>query len=203
MKVVVAAALSILVFAPSLTRAQTATPHKSRTVQVTTRPPDPAKWQSLTAANGTRRVFKCKPLACFTAETVSFTFQKGSLAEPTKQALEKFANIDRPESIRAAAAANAVVPGHEEKVDTLFSAAVTLKNYPAVLNETKISRAEKYAFVETAIIFAGPVVIRIESNSSNRDLAKKSLDQFIEVMQIVEKSGPPPGKPQGNNTQSL
>jgi hypothetical protein len=210
---IVAAALCTLVFAPCLSFAQTggangAGPIKPGSVQITTRAPEPGKWDVGSAPNGSRRVFKCKPLACSDPETVSFTFQKGSLSAPDPKALEKLANVDLPKSIRAIAAARAVMTDGAERIETLFSKASTLKNYPSVLNETKFSRGPAAVYVEIAIIFAGPVIIRVESKSPSRDLAKNSLEGFVAAMQIVEGPPPPPPPPASPNprlpkTQSL
>ena len=209
MDVILATMLCTDILAPGLTLAQAApdaapAPKPSRTVQVTTKAPDPAKWQASTSANGTRRVFKCKPLACLAPETVSFVFEKGSLVTPNPASLQKFATIDLPRSIRAA------VTDPTEQVDNLFSAVTKVKNYPAVLNETRFSRPPKEAYVETAIIFAGPAIIRVESSSPSQKVAKDSLSQFLDVMQIVEKDAPsptapvPPGaSPPQSKTQSL
>jgi hypothetical protein len=61
-----------------------------------------------------------------------------------------------------------------------------------------------------AIVFAGPVMIRVFSTSQNRDWAKKSLDQFVEVMNIEEGPPLPPGteatpgaKPPGSKDNSI
>jgi hypothetical protein len=62
-----------------------------------------------------------------------------------------------------------------------------------------------------AIVFAGPVMIRVFSTSQNRDWAKKSLDQFVEVINIEEGLLPlPPGtetmpgaKPPGSKDDSI
>ena len=168
---------------------------KSRSVQITTRSPDASKW-NLTVSNPTHRVFVCKPLVCLDPETVSFNFQKGSLVEPNEKSLEKFANVDLPKSMRAIAAAQSVITGGAETIETLNSTATRLKNYPAVLNETKFSRGPDSVYVEVAIIFAGPVIVKMESRSRNQDLAQKSLNQFIDAMQIVDVPTPRPGKPQ-------
>ena len=167
---------------------------KTRSVRVTTRAPEPSKW-NLTVSQPTHRVFVCKPLVCLDPETVSFSFQKGSLVEPTEQALQKFANVDLPKSMRAIAAAQSVMTGGAETIETLNSTATKLKNYPGVLNETRFSRGPDSVYVEVAIIFAGPVIIKMESRSRNRDLAQKSLSQFIEAMQIADV--PTPAKPGG------
>ena len=76
-----------------------------------------------------------------------------------------------------------------------------MKGYPSVINESKISRGQATAFIQTAIIFAGPVMIRIQSSSPSQDLAQKALDQFVEVMQIEE--GPPALPPSRPGIQSL
>jgi hypothetical protein len=62
-----------------------------------------------------------------------------------------------------------------------------------------------------AIVFAGPVMIRVFSTSQNRDWAKKSLDQFVEVINIEEGLLPlppgtetmPGGKPPGSKDDSI
>jgi hypothetical protein len=194
MDVILATTLCTDILAPDLALAQagadTATPPKpSRTVQVTTKAPDPTKWQATTTNNGQRRVFKCKPLACLAPETVSFVFEKGGPVMPNPASLQKFASIDLPRNIRAA------VTDPTEQVDNLFSAVTKVKDYPAVLNETRFSRPPKTAYVETAIIFTGPAIIRVESSSPNQKLAKDSLSQFLDVMKIVETNAPAPASP--------
>jgi hypothetical protein len=62
-----------------------------------------------------------------------------------------------------------------------------------VFNETKITRGKAETFYHTDIIFAGPVMIRVESASPNRDLAGRALRDFVGVMQIIE--GPAPARP--------
>ena len=173
---------------------------------ITTRAPDPTKWTARSAADGTGRIFRCKPRACPAPETVTFTFRKGPFRHPDAKALQKFATVQLPKTIRAAAVARTVMTGVVERIETLSSKAATLKNYPAAVNETKFTRRGiKSAFLDTGIIFAGPILIRVESASSNRGLAHKSLRDFIDAMQIVEIPLPPPGRPfpQPPKTQSL
>jgi hypothetical protein len=69
------------------------------------------------------------------------------------------------------------------------SKTATLKGYPAVVAENKFSRGKTATYLDVAIVFAGPLMIRLNSISQNRDFAKKTLDQFVEVMSIEE--GPP------------
>jgi hypothetical protein len=205
---ILAAGLCGLVLASSASfalAAQRRAPARMR-VMITTRAPDPAKWTASTAADGTGRVFRCKPHACPAPATVTFTFRKGPFKRPDAKALQKFATVELPKAIRAGAVARTVMTGVVERIETLSSKAATLKNYPAALNETKFTRnGVRSAFLDTGVIFAGPLIIRVESASSNRGLAHKLLNDFIDVMRIVEVPLPPPGRPfrQPPKTQSL
>jgi hypothetical protein len=64
-----------------------------------------------------------------------------------------------------------------------------LKIYPAVVNESRFTQAKAVVYINTALIFAGSVMIRIQSASQNRDLAQKTLNEFVDIMKIEE--GPP------------
>ncbi len=193
---IVATALCALIFVPAAL-AQTATedaskPLKPGGVRVTTRAPDIDKWDGRKSANGLQRVFKCKPLACADAEIVTIVFSKSPTRHPDPEALEKLAKTDLPKSIHAADAAREVLADGDAKLETLISKTATLKGYPAVVNETRLTQGKVTIYLNTAIIFAGPLMIRMQSTSKNRDLAQKSLKQFVEVMQIEEG---PPGSP--------
>jgi hypothetical protein len=204
-----AAALAALAMAPGICFGQTSGeqgPIKPGSVRVTTRVPEVGKWDVASNPNGSQRVYKCKPLACSDAQTVSFTFQKSPTRHPDPQALEKYAKIELPKRTRALAAALGVLSEGAQKVDTLGSGTAMLKGYPSVFNETQFSQGKASIFVHTAIIFAGAAMIRIDSRSPNRELAKKSLDEFIEAMQIVEGPPLPPGgvpRPPAATTKSL
>jgi hypothetical protein len=73
------------------------------------------------------------------------------------------------------------------------SKTATLKGYPAVVSENKVSKGKTATYVDMDIVFAGPVMIRVISVSQNRDFAKKTLDEFVEAMRIEE--GPPSPPP--------
>jgi hypothetical protein len=158
---------------------------------VFTRPLEPDKWVMSVAGNGAQRIYRCKPLACPDFEQVTFSLQRSPTQHPDPKALDKFAKVDLPKSIRAGAAAQAVLTEGQRKATILLSKTSSLKGYPAVVNETKMSNGKKTVFIETAIIFAGPVMIRGNSVSRDRTLAKQSLDGFISNMKIV--LGPPVG----------
>ena len=194
----IATALFVLAFVPAVAWAQVAgddatkPPLKPGGVRVTTKGPDPDKWDGQKSANGLQRVFKCKPLACPDADVVTIVFGKSPTRHPDPQALEKLARVDLPKSIHAADAAREVMADGDAKLETLSSQTATLKGYPAVTNETKLSQGKALFYLDTAIIFAGPMMIRLQSLSKDRALAQKSLNEFVEAMKIEEG---PPGSP--------
>ncbi len=210
---IVAAFCACLLAVPCLAQTgsdDAAKPIKPGAVRITTKAPEPDKWDGQRSANGTVRVFKCKPLACPDAATVTIAFLKSPTRHPDPQALEKFAKVELPKSIRALDAAREILTDGTEKVETMSSKTATLKGYPAVVSETKFSRGKTATYLDTAIVFAGPVMIRVFSTSQNRDWAKKTLDQFVEVMNIEEGPPLPPGtetapagKPGGSKDNSI
>ena len=178
---IVATALCALTFTPGALLAQTGgtdsappvNPIKPGAVRITTRAPDTDRWIAMRSSNGARRVFKCKPLACSDAETVTFTFSKSPTRHPDPKALEKFAKVDLPKSIRALDAAREILTDGAERVETVSSKTAMLKNDPAVVNETKFTRGKTVAYAEIAIIFAGPAMVRVTSVSQSRSLRKR------------------------------
>lgn len=209
--IVAAAVCALLLAAPA--SAETAgddasKPIKPGAVRITTKAPEPDKWDARRSANGMVRVFKCKPLACPDAATVTIAFLKSPTRHPDPRALEKFAKIELPKSIRALDAAREILTDGAEKIETISSKTATLKGYPGVISENKFSKGKTATYLDIAIVFAGPVMIRVHAISQNRDLAKKMLDQFVEAMRIEEGPPLPPGtetmpapKPMPDGTQ--
>jgi hypothetical protein len=193
----VATAFVVLAFLPAIALAQVtgddaANPLKPGDMRVTTRAPDTDKWDEQQSTNGMQSVFKCKPLACADADIVTIQFSKSPTRHPDPEALEKLAKTDLSKSIHAADAAREVLADGDAELETLSSKTAMLKGYPAVTNETKLTQGKVFVYLDTAIIFAGPIMIRLQSVSKNRGLAQKSLDEFVEAMKIEEG---PPGSP--------
>ena len=214
MKTCIVAVFCAVVFAvPSSAQTggdEASKPIKPGGVRIPTKAPEPDKWDGQRSANGMVRVFKCKPLACPDAATVTITFLKSPTRHPDPQALEKFAKVELPKSMRALDAAREILTDGAEKIETMSSKTATLKGYPAVVSETKFSKGKTATYLDSAIVFAGPVMIRVFSTSQNRDWAKKALDQFVEVMNIEEgpplppgPETPPGGKPGGSQNNSI
>jgi hypothetical protein len=139
------------------------------------------------------RVFKCKPLACPDAASVTISFSKSPTRHPDPQALEKFAKVELPKSMRALDAAREILTDGAEKIETVSSKTATLKGYPAVVSENKISKGKTATYLDIDIVFAGPVMVRVISVLQDRDFAKKTMEQFVEGMRIEEGPPLPPG----------
>jgi hypothetical protein len=190
-----------VLFAPTASSAQAAPgddtqPIKPGAVRITTKPPDLDKWDNGTKSpNGLQRTFKCKPLACSDAEIVVFTFLKSPTRDPDPQALDKFAKVELPKSVRAMDAAREIMSDGADKIETLSSETATLKDRPGVLNETRFTHGSSSTYIELAIIFAGPVMIRVQSVSVNQELAKASLKSFLDTTSIQEGPPLPPTPP--------
>jgi hypothetical protein len=164
-------------------------PVKPGAVRVITKAPEPDKWTAQRSPDGNVRVFKCRELACPDVTTVTIMFSKSPTRHPDPKALEKLAKVDLPKSMRALDAARGILSDGAEKVETVSSKTATLKGYPAVVSENKFSKGKTASYLDIAILFAGPMMIRLNVISQDHDFAKKTLDQFVETMKIEE--GPP------------
>lgn len=177
-------------------------PVVSNSVQITSRPPDPEKWVSKTDPKTGTRVFVCKPLACPDSARVNLVNRRSPTRNPDPKALEKFAKVDFPKSLQSS---NAPVDelGSGRSVETLAASTTTLKGYPGVSNESKITSGDKVVYLNVAIIFAGPAMIQMSALSPDREFSQKILAQFVEL--LIIKDAPPgtapalppqPGSPQ-------
>lgn len=192
---------ALLALAGSPAAAQTpdkAAPAKP-TFQLRAKPPEPDKWNAKRDANNPRTTYDCKPLACPDKVRVIISAGKSPTRNPDPQALEKLAKVDLPKAARAASASREVMSDGAEKIDTLVSETTKLHGYPAVINETKYSRPNASVYKGIAIIFAGPAMVRVEAISPDQALMKKSLDDFIRVMEFDQNApAPDPKKPTGD-----
>jgi len=170
-------------------------PLKPGTVRVTTRAPEPEKWLTQNDIKNKRRLFRCKPLACADKVTVAIEVGNSPTRHPNPQALEKFAKVDLPKSIRAGNAAREIMTDGTDKVETLVSETANLKGYPAVSNETKYIRGSTAVYAITAIIFAGPVMVNVRATSPDLAVAQQYLKAFLDATDIKEGPPLPPGAP--------
>ena len=168
------------------------------TFQFRAKPPEPDKWVAKRDGNNPRTHYDCKPLACADKVRVTISAGKSPTRNPDPQALEKLAKVDLPKAARAAHAAREIMSDGAESIETVRSETTKLHGYPAVVNETKYSKPSATTFRGTVIIFAGPAMIRVEATSPSQALVKKSLDDFIRVMEFDQNAPAPARKPGGN-----
>jgi hypothetical protein len=166
-------------------------------MRITTRPPEPGKWDFQIDQKSNVRTYTCKPLACADSSRVTIAIQRSPTLHPDPAALEKLAKVDLPKSIRAGSASLEVMSDGTAKAETLVGKTAQLKGYAAVLNETKMTLGKKTLFMNVAIIFAGPTMLRLTSVSPLRPLAQKSLDEYVEAL-IIEAGPPLPVTPGPN-----
>lgn len=170
---------------------------KSGTFQLRAKAPEKDKWTAKRDGNNPRTIYDCKPLACADRVRVTISASKSPTRNPDPQALEKLAKVDLPKAARAANAAREIMSDGAETVETVLSETTKFHGYPAVINETKYSKTNSAVYRGTVLIFAGPAMIRVEATSPDQALMKKSLDDFIRVMEF-EQGAPTPKKPFGN-----
>jgi hypothetical protein len=197
--ILAAACFVALTFAPLAASAQTpesAEPLKPGAFRLKVRPPEPSKWNVQRDSKTTRTLYTCKPLACLDALRVSVFAARSPIRTPNPEDLERLATIDLPKAAHTSSAAREISPDGVERIETVVSETAKYHGYPAVNNLTKYSKADAVVFKATALIFAGPAMIRIEATSAVENLVKETMAGFIAGMQFEE--GPvAPKKPTG------
>jgi hypothetical protein len=202
--ILTAACFVALIFAPlapaGVASAQTperAEPLKPGAFRLKVRPPEPGKWTVQRDGKTTRTLYTCKPLACPDAALrVTVFAARSPMRTPDPEDLERLATIDLPKAAHTSSAAREISPDGVEKIETVVSETAKYHGYPAVNNLTKYSKADAVVFKATALIFAGPAMIRVEATSTVESLVKETMAGFIAGMQFEE--GPAaPKKPTG------
>ena len=146
--------------------------------------------------NGTQRIFKCKPLACPDPQTVVVhLLQKPDPASRSQGAGAICQGRSAQEHPRRQRRPRGHVRRRRRRSETLISETATLKGYPSVINETKLSRDKSETYVETAIIFAGALMIRVQSSSPNRELAQEGAGSSSSTVMRIEEGPPAPPTP--------
>ena len=146
MKTSIVAAFCAVIFAVPVS-AQTggddaSKPIKPGGVRITTKAPEPDKWDGQRSANGMVRVFKCKPLACPDAATVTITFLKVRPGIPIRRRWKSSRRSNSPRACGRSTRRREILTDGAEKIETMSSKTATLKGYPAVVSETKFSKGK-------------------------------------------------------------
>src|SRR4051794_25503163 len=146
-----AAALSAILLA-ALT-ASSAVAQAPGTTHVTIKNPDPAKWAGRTGFfSKSSGEFTCRPLACPAAAQVSASISTSPTRSPDPQALAKLA-ARIPNSVAEAntSLASSMTPGR--KLERLSSGTTTLRGYPAIVQDLRITGEKGPAYFSKALIF--------------------------------------------------
>ena len=187
----------VIAAGPATAQSEEKAATKSGTFQLRAKAPEKDKWTARRDGNNPRTIYDCKPLACADRVRVTISAGKSPTRNPDPQALEKLAKVDLPKAASAANAAREIMSDGAEKVETLISETTKYHGYPAVINETRYSKTSSAIYRGTVLIFAGPAMIRVEATSPDQALMKKSLEDFIRVMEF-DQGAPAPKKPSGN-----
>jgi hypothetical protein len=154
---------------------------------------DDAKWTASIqqgAPDGSVRYgFTCKVLTCPEPAVVVLTTRRSPDERPNPQALEKFAKESLPKLTQAESLQLQVRSDNRAKAETLSSVVVRVQDYPAILNETKITIADRQRFVTTSTVFAGKLLVGIRAEAGDRATARIAVEDFARAFKVEE--GPP------------
>jgi hypothetical protein len=154
---------------------------------------DDAKWTASVqqgAPDGSVRYgFTCKVLTCPEPAVVVLTTRRSPDERPNPRALEKFAKESLPKLTQAESLRLQVRSDNKAKAETLSSAVTRVQDYPAILNETKITIADRQRFITTSTVFAGKLLVGIRAEAGDRATARIAVDDFAKAFKVEE--GPP------------
>jgi hypothetical protein len=91
------------------------------------------------------------------------------------------------------AAAAVLADNNAATIETLVARPATVLGRSAVVNESKYTSGKKVVFINTTLLFAGPVLLTVQALSQDRASAAKYLNDTI--AQIKLEDGPPAAKP--------
>jgi hypothetical protein len=175
------------------------TPVKPGGIRITQRPPDATNW-IVTRVNPNKVTYTCRPLACAAHTIVNVTTAPTAVRNINAAALERFAKVDFPKQLKAMNAAAAVLAGNGATIETLVAKPATILGRSAVVNESKYTSGRKVVFISTTLLFAGPVMLTVQSLSGDRAAAVQYLNDTIAQLKLEDgppaKPAPVPGRPQ-------
>ncbi len=86
----------------------------------------------------------------------------------------------------------------DERQQSLSAKVTEARGYPAIVAETKRTSRGKVNYVMRGDLFIGLMLVKIVSQSSTREEAKKNFDEFVNMLEIVDYELPAPGTVQAN-----
>ena len=144
---------------------------------------DPTKWEGRRVPSMNATVWTCRPLACADRAVVAVQTARSPTRNPDPKALEKLAKM-LPAQTKAQNVVLEIASDGNESIETLSSKVTRLRDYPAILTESKRSGRGKPTYTVTGHIFAGLVHIKLMSQSVDRVAAKRHFEDFVDVINI-------------------
>jgi hypothetical protein len=154
----------------------------------------PANPQAPQQASGKTLIYACKPMACPGAALVGVQMGPSPTRHPDRTALEKAAKLLPTQAKAQDLVADAASEG-DIRITSLSSKVAEFRGYPAIIGETKRTTRGKTAFNVRGDIFIGDVLVKIVSQSTDRQEAKRNFDAFVAALEI--KDIEPPATPAG------
>jgi len=163
--------------------------------------PNPAKWNNhvVPARNSNVRIYVCKPLACAGPAAVAIQTSPSPTRHPDRAALEKAAKL-LPTQAKAQDLMMEAASEGDERQQSLSAKVTELRSYPAIVAENKRTSRGKASYVMRGDLFIGLMLVKIVSQSTTREEAKKNFDEFVNILDIIdfEPPAPAPGTVQAN-----
>src|SRR5262249_2831713 len=163
--------------------------------RVTLTNPNPQKWTRAQLTSrprpGDASFFLCKPLACAGAAAVAVQTTSSPTRHPDRAALEKAAKL-LPTQAKAQDLMMEAASEGDERLTSLSSKVTELRGYPAIIAETKRTSRGKASFIMRGDLFIGQLLVKMASQSTTRDEAKRNFDEFVANLEIVDFEAPAP-----------
>lgn len=155
-------------------------------LQQQTPPPNaPAPQQ----ASGKTFLYACRQMACAGTAVVGVQMSPSPTRHPDRTALEKAAKLMPTQAKAQDLVADAASEG-DVRITFISSKVGELRGYPAIMAETKRTTRGKAAFNIRGDIFAGGVLVKVISQSTNREEAKRHFDSFVAALEIYDIEPP-------------
>ena len=164
--------------------------------RVTLTNPNPQKWARAPLSSrprpGDPGIYICKPLACAGAAAVAVQTTASPTRNPDRAALEKAAKL-LPTQAKAQDLMMEAASEGDERLSSLSSKVTEVRGYPAIIAETKRTSRGKASFIMRGDLFIGRLLVKVASQSTTRDEAKRNFDEFVASLEIIDFEPPAPG----------
>jgi hypothetical protein len=155
---------------------------------------DEAKWTASVrqgAPDGSVRLgYTCKVLVCPEPAVVILTTRRAPSERPDPKLLDRLAKESIPKLTQAESLQLQVRTNNQAKTDTLSSAVTRIRDYPAILSETRLTALDRQRFTTIAMVFAGKLLVTVRAEAGDRVTARTAIDDFARALTIEE--GPTP-----------